>query len=298
MRRIFKSDDVVRIAEAVKIPDCIVRSNPKTIFGSTIIENNIPDEDLSDEERLKRSIYEEAQKYADDEISKLKTQMDESNEAYFSAEREKIIIEKEAVLKEAAENAERIIAEARAESEKIISETSSKADLIYDEAKIKGYNEGAAAKKEEIDQRLTDIGNVISEMKSDHEKFLDKYIDELRMLSLEIAEKLVCQKLEDDAKAIFPLIKSAIKPLCDVSWIKIELSDKLKETAAEIEEELSVSKSSQNIEVELRRDAPIGTCVVHTSEGVVVASVLTQIENIREYFKGYKENDGDEGFKS
>ena len=143
----------------------------------------------------------------------------------------------------------------------------------------------------EVQERIKDAEQ---ELKTNQEEFFDKYASELRFLALEIAEKIVAQKLECDEKVLFPLVRSAVKTLRDVSWIKVEVSDKLRKVASELEEVLAEAKPSQSIELELRRDADIGTCVVHTAEGVIVASVLTQIENIHNYFGQYKESDENE----
>ena len=154
-----------------------------------------------------------------------------------------------------------------------------------------GYRDGVRAKQEEIDACMLKMNQYLSELKIDQEEYFDEYASELKFTALEIAEKIVAQKLETDENVIIPLVRSAVKTLREVNWIKVEVSDKLKNAAAELETVLSEAKSSQSIEVELRRDADAGTCVVHTAEGVIVASVLQQIENIREYFGQYKESD-------
>ena len=106
-----------------------------------------------------------------------------------------------------------------------------------------------------------------------------------------MAEKVLAQKLEVDESVIIPLARSAVKTLREVNWIKVEISDKMRNVAAELERVISEAKPNQRIEVEVRRDAPEGTCVVSTAEGVIVASVLQQLQNIREYFEHYKDSD-------
>ena len=51
----------------------------------------------------------------------------------------------------------------------------------------------------------------------------------------EVAEKIVAQKLEEDPATIIPLARSAVKTLREVNWIKIEISDKMRDAAAELE---------------------------------------------------------------
>ena len=283
MGRIFKSEDVIKIAEAVMIPDCVVRIEPQTMPESTLIE------DVSDEE----PVSEGENCLSEDECSYGENAQEAeeiTNSELYQAEYEKLQIEREAILKQA----EQIISAAQAESKSIIDNANEQVKSIFSSAMEEGYQEGVKAKQDEIDSCMLKINQYLAEMKMDQEEYFEEYASELKFLALEIAEKIVAQKLETDERILFPLVRSAVKTLRDVNWIKVEVSDRLKEVASELETVLSEAKSSQNIEVELRRDADPGTCVVHTAEGVIVASVLTQIENIREYFIQYKDSDDNE----
>ncbi|MBE6852489.1 MAG: hypothetical protein E7505_03305 [Ruminococcus sp.] len=300
MRRIFRSEDVVKIAEAVRIPDCTVRIQPRTLPESTIVEksgedsektiSDIPEElvsdHTSDDEYDTGETIEEKTINAEEALQALRLELE--------SEREKFLIERDAVLKKAHSEAASILEEAQSQSRKLLDDAAAQADDVLKAAKEKGYMEGVEARKSEIDSFLKSLEQGLGELKTNQEEFFDKYASELRFLALEIAEKIVAQKLECDEKVLFPLVRSAVKTLRDVSWIKVEVSDKLRKVASELEEVLAEAKPSQSIELELRRDADIGTCVVHTAEGVIVASVLTQIENIHNYFGQYKESDENE----
>ncbi len=45
MSRIFRSEEVVKIAEAVMIPDCVVRTEPHSLPESTLIADNTENEE-------------------------------------------------------------------------------------------------------------------------------------------------------------------------------------------------------------------------------------------------------------
>lgn len=272
MSRIFRSEEVIKIAEAVKIPDCVVRSEPHSLPESTLIAD---DTEFEDETVL-----------SDENMDEYDSEEEPVSEMYES-ELEKLQIEREAIIKQAQTEAAQIIAEARAESQQMIDDAAEQARTVMASAMEDGYREGVQAKQEEIENCMLEINKYLSELKINQEDFFDDYASELKFMALEIAEKIVAQKLECDERIIIPLVRSAVKTLREVNWIKVEVSDKLRDVAAELETVLSEAKSSQSIEVELRRDADPGTCVVHTAEGVIVASVLTQIENIREYFGQY-----------
>lgn len=278
MSRIFRAEDVTKIAEAVMIPDCVVRTEPHSFPESTIIEEPVPEEIVLEE--FSEEILEEEEPVSDESVSEL-----------YESELEKLQIEREAIIKQAQTEAAQIIEAARAESQQMIDDAAEQSRTVMAAALEDGYRDGVRAKQEEIDACMLKMNQYLSELKIDQEEYFDEYASELKFTALEIAEKIVAQKLETDENVIIPLVRSAVKTLREVNWIKVEVSDKLKNAAAELETVLSEAKSSQSIEVELRRDADAGTCVVHTAEGVIVASVLQQIENIREYFGQYKESD-------
>ena len=256
----------------------------KKYKNSLIIWNNGNYQDVivndEIEENYVEEISEEEEPVPDETVSEL-----------YESELEKLQIEREAIIKQAQTEAAQIIEAARAESQQMIDDAAEQSRTVMSAALEDGYRDGVRAKQEEIDACMLKMNQYLSELKIEQEEYFDEYASELKFTALEIAEKIVAQKLETDENVIIPLVRSAVKTLREVNWIKVEVSDKLKNAAAELETVLSEAKSSQSIEVELRRDADAGTCVVHTAEGVIVASVLQQIENIREYFGQYKESD-------
>ncbi|MDO5560085.1 MAG: FliH/SctL family protein [Oscillospiraceae bacterium] len=173
----------------------------------------------------------------------------------------------------------------------MISQAEKKTEEIYKKAYNTGYQEGTAARNDILCRGLNSIEKTLAQIKKEQEEYFDIYAKELRGLAVDVAEKLVCKKLDDDDKMLFSLVQRAIRSIRDAQWIKVEVSDKLRESAAQLEKELSDAKEDQRVEVELRRDADKGTCVIHTAEGVIVASVLTQLQNIRKYFNEFTDED-------
>lgn len=304
--RIFKSEEVVRISEAVKIPDCVIRVLPekKPAKISTVSSDTGETEKivLTDDTAVRvpdiNDIPEEepdTQKYEDTEQSVFQgSEISEHGSISFQEERDRIFIEREAILKQAELEAKKMLEDAQSESEKILSEAKEQVEDIVNEAKQRGYDEGVSAKKSEIDEILQMMQTALREMRKDQEDFFDESAEQLKFLAIEIAEKIMAQKLEIDPELIIPLVKSAVKSLRDISWIKVEISDKLNQASGSLERSLNELKPDASIEVESRRNSPAGTCVVHTAEGVTVASVLTQIDNITKYFSEYRDNDYDE----
>ena len=284
MSKIFRSEEVVKIAEAVMIPDCVVRVDPHELPESTLIGF---DDDADAE------VYDEngtPPEEENDQISEDEENADEESVSYES-EYEKLQIERDAIIKQAQMEAAQIIEDARNEAAQILDDAAEQAKNVMASAMEDGYAEGVRAKQEEIEECMLKLNQSIAELKMNQEEFFDDYASELKFTALEVAEKIVAQKLETDPRTIIPLARSAVKTLREVNWVKVEISDKMRDAAAELEKVISDAKSGQRIEVEVRRDAPEGTCVVSTAEGIIVASVLQQVENIRKYFETYKDSE-------
>jgi len=310
--RIFKAEEVVRISEAVKIPDCVIRVLPekKTAKTSSVSSDadetskvvltddtpvRVPDiHDIPDETPVTDANTDTDTDEDEDQTVFQGPEISERGSFSFQEERDRIFIEREAILKQAELEAKKMLEDAHNESERLLSEAKEQVENIVNEAKQRGYDEGVSAKKSEIDETLQIMQTSLRDMKRDQEDFFDESAEQLKFLAIEIAEKIMAQKLEIDPELIIPLVKSAVKSLRDVSWIKVEISDKLNQASGLLERSLNELKPDTSIEVESRRNSPAGTCVVHTAEGVTVASVLTQIDNITKYFSEYRDNDYDE----
>lgn len=287
MGKIFRSEEVVKIAEAVMIPDCVVRTElhelpESTLFGAGDAEGDVNAEGFTAEEDALSG--EETESDEETDISTLQ-------KVSLESEYEKLQIERDAIIKQAQMEAAQIIEDARAESRQILDDAAEQAKNLMASAMEEGYSEGVRAKEAEIEDCMLKLNQCLAELKVNQEEFFDDYASELKFTALEVAEKIVAQKLETDPRTIIPLARSAVKTLREVNWVKIEISDKMRDVAAELEKVISDAKSSQRIEVEVRRDADPGTCVVSTAEGVIVASVLQQIKNIRQYFESYKDSE-------
>ncbi len=287
MGKIFRSEEVVKIAEAVMIPDCVVRTElhelpESTLFGAGDAEGDVNAEGFTAEEDALSG--EETESDEETDISTLQ-------KVSLESEYEKLQIERDAIIKQAQTEAAQIIEDARAESRQILDDAAEQAKNLMASAMEEGYSEGVRAKEAEIEDCMLKLNQCLAELKVNQEEFFDDYASELKFTALEVAEKIVAQKLETDPRTIIPLARSAVKTLREVNWVKIEISDKMRDVAAELEKVISDAKSSQRIEVEVRRDADPGTCVVSTAEGVIVASVLQQIKNIRQYFESYKDSE-------
>lgn len=294
MRRIFRSDEFCFCDEPVEAPD-ISFGTPEPVPAEEVAPTPDPPKEAAGqpesasvpvvpavdlialESELREQLTEELTVSIRAQLEEELTHKQQQQEAEFAAQAQ-----------QAKDEADAIRAAAREESEWLVADAQAQADSIRQAAHDAGYAEGVEQKMEEVSRCFADIAAEIEQIKQDQLGFQEDYARELRELALEICEKLLCTKLDRDDSLLLGLVRRAVKPIREAGWIKIDVSDKLGDYAAVLEKMIAQTRPSQKIEVEMRRDAPKGTCVIQTADGVVVASVLTQLANIRAYLEEFE----------
>lgn len=203
--------------------------------------------------------------------------------------------EAETLFQQAAEAYEK----AQRESEEILSSAGEEAEKICIEAKENGYREGYDAgllegtdkayqdHKMELDQQLeqfkTEFKASIEDVTREKDKLLEKYIDDLKKITMSIAEKVIQTSLKSSGEIIKRMIVSAAGKLKKTQWVKIYVSQK--DAGMMIQGDVGLlnelSHVSGNIKIISMDHAEDGTCIIELPEEVIDVSVNTQIENIK-----------------
>lgn len=205
-------------------------------------------------------------------------------------------INKELGRKKAAAEHERdsIIAKAKKDAKKIVDDASVSRKSIIDEAnavaakmKVDAYEEGLkkgiTEKSEALDKLSALISDNIEIMKNDENQYFTEYENQLRYIASEIAEKIIYQKIADDDMTMYNLVKNAIKSVRDASWITAEVSEKLSGYIDSLEKELA--DSGIKADITIKEGSPDDTCIINTSDGLVVATVSQQLANLKEFIE-------------
>lgn len=167
---------------------------------------------------------------------------------------------------------------AKTEKETIIGDAMVEADKIRDNAFAMGYNEGFEKTKEELLGCTEKLNDSLQQIITNHEESLQQIKKDIEKISLAIAEKILQKQLEVDDFAMLNLIEELISENKQSSFIKVEISDQMEHLVDHVQTlfakkypQLSVSKANR----------PQGACIVDTPDGVIDASIQTQLENIR-----------------
>lgn len=171
----------------------------------------------------------------------------------------------------------------RIDDRNLISRAQEEAGTIKETAAQEGYKAGLEKAQSDIDQ-LKD--NLINFLNAKQEVF--EYIaPDILEISIEIARKIVKKEIEQDPEMVLSAIMDVLKT---VSRDEKKISLKVNPAQYQlVKTNMPAINSSLGLEVKTNivsdDTIDIGGCILHTSNGIVDATVNTQLEVIKEAFK-------------
>lgn len=148
-----------------------------------------------------------------------------------------------------------------------------------------GYQEGLRQKRGELKESIAEVERQLDAMQGQQKAFLTQFAQELKFMAIDVAEKIIFQKIEEDDLILTNLVTQAITSVKNTKWLTVELSERLIGLVEYMRSE--VNKPDYHGRVEIDAVAcPDDTCRVNSDEGTLVASVSVQAENLRALFRG------------
>jgi len=205
--------------------------------------------------------------------------------------------QREEILKEATNEASIILDTAKKNAQLEVEAIRIKAyEEAYNEGfvngKSKGYNEGFQSGFEEIGKelhsdheiRVNEISEMIKTIENNKQSILSKYENEIPKISLNIAERIMRQKIELKDGSLAKIVESITKDYKNVDWVKIYVSENDEAEMMEADKILinELQRISKDVKVEVKKELKQGSCVVETPNSIVDASVDTQLSNLKE----------------
>lgn len=194
----------------------------------------------------------------------------------------------------AAEN--EILENARKKANQIVLEAREQADMLreqgYSEGRESGHEDGYKEAYEEqrrlLDEELSklrkDITEVVNDISIEKAKLLEKYIDDLKRISLAVAEKIVQTSLRSSGDIVKRMILAATDKIRKKQWAKIYVTKADTGISMEVDTEFleALSGLSDNIKIITMDNGEEGTCIIELPDEIIDASVGTQLENIKD----------------
>lgn len=193
------------------------------------------------------------------------------------------------MLKEVQDKAEGILKKALEEAEEIRKRAYEEGHQTgftagYEEGLKEAYQTQEEKLKEEISTWQNELKTIADDMKYAKDLYMEQYMDDLKAITITIAEKIIQTSLKSSGEIIKRMIVSATDKLKKTEWVKIYIDrfgyEKLLEVDSLLAAELSYL--SDNIKIIVMDKEERGSCIVEVPEEIIDLSVSTQLENIKD----------------
>ena len=166
--------------------------------------------------------------------------------------------------------------------EEFESQVSKRVEEIRGQLWKEAYQEAAEEKGGEIQACIQQVQDTLQQLRENQQKFLEEYRDRLASLAVDIAEKLILHKIDEDDLYLADLVAKTVGSMKNAEWITVGISDQLADLVDFLRKEFK-NPDYGNVEVTARY-YPTDTCLLETDEGVLDASISEQIRNLRKEF--------------
>lgn len=242
-----------------------------------------------------------------DEVVEISTYEVEEEINYLEDE-DDILDSSQEYLKEAKQKAEAIIAKANAQAKRVVEDAKALATAVQrkylEEAQFKiqeledqalrdGYEQGFLRKSDELAEAIQTIHREmkasINYLKQQNAHIVKQQEEQLKFLALEIASKIMHQRIEENPMVLQALVLDALLMTKKSKRIQVQLPDNAKELMLALEEDFRNQPAYQgrNMNVETKELAA-GSVFVESDMGLYDVSIDTQLENLKKLFVEYE----------
>lgn len=203
------------------------------------------------------------------------------------SEMEILTEETQRILEDARRNADKaaakVLEEAYATRDKLVNNAYEEAERIKTCAKEEGYQKGLEQACQEVRTELDSFRESVEEIKSQLLQYEQETEGKITHLALAIAEKILTKRMEEDNSVIADMVQKAVLSERDKSEIVIHITDKSTKLIDQLEQRLEPLRDKVSGTIKMKtEDEPPGYARIETEEGILDASVYTQLENLKE----------------
>lgn len=172
----------------------------------------------------------------------------------------------------------------RIDDRNLISRAQEEAGMIRENAAQEGYKAGLDNAKADIEK----IKNALETFLNTKQEVFEYIAPDILEISIEIAKKIVKKEIEQDPQILLNSILEVLKTIPrDEAKVNIRVNP---DQVASAKEGLPEIISSIGIEARINiisdNTIEAGSCILETSNGIVDATIDTQLEIIKESFRG------------
>ena len=172
----------------------------------------------------------------------------------------------------------------RIDDRNLISRAQEEAGTIRDNAAKEGYKEGLEKAKIDIEK----LSSSLNEFMYSKNELFEYIAPDILEISIDIARKIVKKEILQDPQIILDSILDVLKTISkDEPKISLKVNPEqlniVRENISQIVESIGLDAK---INIFADDTIELGSCVIQTSNGIIDATINTQIEIIKEAFKG------------
>ena len=176
----------------------------------------------------------------------------------------------------------------RTQDRNIVSRAQKDAEVIRESAKKDGYNAGIEAAEKDLQElrgKLAEFLNIKNEV-------FDKVSEGIMDISVEIAKKIINKTVETDREYIIPMIRGVVEEVNRTeNKIVLRVMPKDAEIVKDnISEIFSENNTEAAISVVPDKEIKEGGVIIETSNGIIDASIETQLAIVEKAFKKKEES--------
>lgn len=146
------------------------------------------------------------------------------------------------------------------------------------------YFDALNKKKCELKGCISEVQRLLDELIQEHENFIEQYTHELKYMAVEIAEKMILEKISIDDAILQKLVLQNIKAVKSAEWISVELSEQLTSMVDFVRQELDKQEYRGRTSVHPIPNEP-DICRITTEDGTTVSTISVQANNMRKAFR-------------
>ena len=151
----------------------------------------------------------------------------------------------------------------------------------YNEGFEQGLKEGQTQGRAKYEGLIKDAEQLKQQYLEDHKKLYKVSEENMLMLAIDIAQKIIGDALENDPKAYMELAYKALKLVKGQKKVQLRVSS---EDFPEVmgNKDLLISRLEGIEDIHIVEDAFLdrGSCIIHTGNGIIDGSVETQMDEI------------------
>ena len=186
----------------------------------------------------------------------------------------------QSAMAEAGKILEQAVRDAEEAKNNIVAGAQTELAVLRENAAVEGRAEGLSSGAGDVGALAGKIDEAISNFEAGRAAFEAEYEANLKWMAMQIVQKVLAKKIEQNDADFVEMVDKAVQGVRNEPWVRVEVS---REMGGLIDMLREIYKAHETIEVNAS-SAPAGTVMLETPSGVVDASVMTQLDNLRDYF--------------